>query len=562
MENNEYQENFWRNPSNLKRNYSDCRFGQIHYRITLNKKSKKRPLICFHLSPNSSRVFNPIISKLGHLRTCLAADTAGFGESDPPNFIPKIEDYAAAMGDLIDNLNFKEIDVMGYHTGSKIALTLALQRPEQVKKIILISAPVYTEEELKNQKRSMGHVKVDEVSDDGSHLKKKWQGHLKWVDKDAPIIFTHREVVESLRGGENSWWGHRAAFEVFHKDLIPKIEQPILILCPNDDLLEPTLRAEKLLNNGELVLLKDCSHGMFETKSQKISKIIENFLDRKLDKHPKTKKIAAPIKKIIDEKKIKKFYTDSQYGQLHYRKTGDNNSNPPLICFHMSPNSGKIYETFMEVISKDRIVIAPDTPGFGESEPPMEEPSIEDYAETMSSFIDKLGFNQVDLIGYHTGSITCIALANFRPDLVRKIVQISCPIYNENELETRKNNYKKQPIEKNGDHLLKKWKFMLPFYGEKTPRSILVRNFSEGLRGGPFSHWGHKAAFNYDLKSNIQKIENPILIVNPNDDLVKQTPRGLNYAKNATLLEIENFGHGFLDIITEDFVAQVKDFLS
>ena len=131
------------------------------------------------------------------------------------------------MGDLIDNLNFKEIDVMGYHTGRKIALTLALQRPEQVKKIILISAPVYTEEELNNQKRSMGHVKVDEVSDDGSHLKKKWQGHLKWVDKDAPIIFSHREVVESLRGGENSWWGHRAAFEVFHKDLIPKIKNQL-----------------------------------------------------------------------------------------------------------------------------------------------------------------------------------------------------------------------------------------------------------------------------------------------------------------------------------------------
>ncbi|MAR79483.1 MAG: hypothetical protein CMM18_04565 [Rhodospirillaceae bacterium] len=562
MENNEYQENFWRNPFNLQRNYSDCRFGQIHYRIVENKISKKRPLICFHLSPNSSRVYNPIISRLGKERVCIAPDTPGFGESDPPNLIPKIDDYAAAMGDLIDNLQLDEIDVMGYHTGSKIALTLGQQRPEQIKKIILISAPVYTEEELDNQKRTMGHIDVDQIYDDGSHLKKKWSGHLKWVDKDAPIIFTHREVVESLRGGENSWWGHRAAFDIYHKDLIPKIEQPILILCPNDDLKKPTLRAEKLLKNGLLVLLEDCAHGMFETKSEKISKIIENFLNSSNKNHPKTKKILAPKHNSVCTKKIKKLYMNSLHGQLHYRKSGKKTSHPPLVCFHMSPNSGKIYENFIEEISKDRLVFAPDTPGFGESDPPKKEPSIDDYAETMANFIDNLGLKQVDLIGYHTGSITCIALANSRPDLVRKIIQISCPIYNEDELEVRKNNYKKQPIEKNGDHLVKKWEFMLPFYGEKTPRSILVRNFSEGLRGGPFSHWGHKAAFNYDLKSNIQKIDNPILIVNPNDDLVKQTPRGLNYAKNATLLAIENFGHGFLDIITEDFVAQVKDFLS
>ena len=562
MESVDYQEKFWRNPKNLKRDYSNCRFGQIHYRIVSNNDSSKRPLICFHLSPNSSRVYNPIISILGEQRTCIAADTPGFGESDSPISPPNIQDYAASMGELVDNLNFKEIDVMGYHTGSKIALTLALQRPKQIKKIILISAPVYSDEELKNQKLTMGHKKVDQSFDDGNHLKKRWSGHLKWVDKDAPVIFTHREVVESLRGGENSWWGHRAAFEVSHKDLIPKIEQPILILCPDDDLLEPTLRAEKLLNRGELVRLADCSHGMFETKSKKISKVINKFLDTKLVEHEITKQIITPDSESNNLKKVKKNYIDSLYGQLHYRKAGTITSSPPLICFHMSPNSGKIYEKFMEEMSKDRIIYAPDTPGFGESDPPFQEPSIEDYAKTMSNFIDKLGLKKIDLIGYHTGSITCIALAILRPDIIRRIIQISCPIYNKDELEIRKNNYQRQPIEKNGDHLINKWKFMLPFYGKKTPRSILIRNFSEGLRGGPFSHWGHKAAFNYDLKNNIKKINNPILIVNPNDDLVKQTPRGVNFAKNATLFEIKEYGHGFLDIITEKFSSKVREFLS
>ena len=84
----------------------------------------------------------------------------------------------------------------------------------------------------------------------------------------------YEQETELIKKYKTFW----SKIKVYHKDLIPKIEHPILILCPNDDLLEPTLRAEELLNNGELIILNDCSHGMFETKSQKISKIIENYL--------------------------------------------------------------------------------------------------------------------------------------------------------------------------------------------------------------------------------------------------------------------------------------------
>ena len=86
----------------------------------------------------------------------------------------------------------------------------------------------------------MGHKNVDIPTDDGEHLLKRWSFGIKWADKKAPLIFHHREIAESLRGGEQSWWGHRAAFAINHKDLLPKIFNPILILCPNDDLWIPT----------------------------------------------------------------------------------------------------------------------------------------------------------------------------------------------------------------------------------------------------------------------------------------------------------------------------------
>ncbi|MBX3694488.1 MAG: hypothetical protein KF790_04895 [Steroidobacteraceae bacterium] len=41
-----------------------------------------------------------------------------------------------------------EFDVMGYHTGSKIAVELARQRPAQVRHLVLMSTPVYTDDDL------------------------------------------------------------------------------------------------------------------------------------------------------------------------------------------------------------------------------------------------------------------------------------------------------------------------------------------------------------------------------------------------------------------------------
>ena len=102
---------------------------------------------------------------------------------------------------------------------------------------------------------------------------------------------------------------------------------------------------------------------------------------------------------------------------------------------------------------------------------------------------------------------------------------------------------------------------MLPFYGPKVPRNVLTRNFAEGLRGGPIAHWGHRAAFNYDLRKTLPRVTQPILVINPNDDLVEQTPRGLPLMQNGRMVNIKDRGHGFIDTMTNDFAQTLRDFL-
>ena len=73
---------FWRRPTGVRRDYAEARFGQVHYRIAEPKLPTQTPLMCFHLSPSSGRIYGRLLADMGRDRIALAPDTPGFGDSD------------------------------------------------------------------------------------------------------------------------------------------------------------------------------------------------------------------------------------------------------------------------------------------------------------------------------------------------------------------------------------------------------------------------------------------------------------------------------------------------
>jgi pimeloyl-ACP methyl ester carboxylesterase len=544
----------------VRRDYADARFGQIHYRIAQPEKPSKTPLICFHMSPSSGRIYGQLLSEMGKDRIAIAPDTPGFGDSNAPAEPPEIEDYAAAMGDLLDALDIGEVDVMGYHTGSKIALELALQRPAQVRRCILVSAPIYTEEELSRQRRDYSGREPDDA---GKFLQASWDGQSNWKSKDATSLYLHREIAESLRAGDALPWGHRAAFNYLHAENLPKASQPITILCPKDDLYEQTLRATEYLNNGQVVEMPDwAGHGMLDTHTEEVAEILRSIFDSDEAASAPGDGKPTPDQKAGTDIGFTKRFINGPSGQLHLRLIEPEDATAiPFFCLHSSPNSGRIYEAILQTLGKERAVVAVDTPGFGESEAPAEPPEIEDYARAIIHVIEALGYGQVDLMGYHTGSETCVEVARQRPDLIRKIVMNSAPIFSDEELEEFRGLYSPPSFSDDGSHLVKRWLNMIPFYGPTVPRNILLRNYAEGLRGGPISHWGHRAAFNYPMLKRMGEIDQEMLIINLDDDLTEQTKRAEGNFKNGRIHTIKTYGHAWFDVITDDAAQILRDFL-
>jgi pimeloyl-ACP methyl ester carboxylesterase len=99
-----------------------------------------QPLILVHGGLGSSDMFAPIMPELSKGRQVIAVDLQAHGRTvdidRPLSFEAMADDIAA----LIHYLGFEKADVMGYSVGGEVALRAAIQHPEVVRKLIIVSA--------------------------------------------------------------------------------------------------------------------------------------------------------------------------------------------------------------------------------------------------------------------------------------------------------------------------------------------------------------------------------------------------------------------------------------
>jgi hypothetical protein len=105
---------------------------------------------------------------------------------------------------------------------------------------------------------------------------------------------------------------------------------------------------------------------------------------------------------------------DGSRRRVHYRRAGEG---PPLLMAHQSPRSSAEYIPLLETWSAHFTCIAPDTPGFGESDPlPVAAPDVGDYADAVLAFLDAIGLARCGAYGFHSGAIILATAAKRAPE--------------------------------------------------------------------------------------------------------------------------------------------------
>ena len=117
------------------------------------------------------------------------------------------------------------------------------------------------------------------------------------------------------------------------------------------------------------------------------------------------------------------FATVNQ-ARVHYLEAGQESSRPAVVLLHAFPLNATMWEDQMEALSPRWHVIAPDFPGFGQSDPVADprSASLDVLADGVAGLVGELGLGQVVLGGLSMGGYAAFVLARRHRAIVRALV--------------------------------------------------------------------------------------------------------------------------------------------
>jgi pimeloyl-ACP methyl ester carboxylesterase len=261
----------------VRRGYFESRFGQLHVRNAMPPGGgfdEATALLCLHPNGRSARVFQRLLEIMGRDRSTYAPDLPGFGESDAPAERATIPDVAAGIADFIDSMRFRQIDVLGWQMGSAVAAELAAAKPQQVRRVVLIGVPLFTDAEREVSRR----LTTSAAAEDGSHLVNDWRRMLESRESGVTLEALAQRFAEMLENAPAALQIASALAQYPLRERLTAMRQPVLVLRPRDELWDVTPRSRDVLPRARMLDLPACGSGLIETAPEAVANATREFL--------------------------------------------------------------------------------------------------------------------------------------------------------------------------------------------------------------------------------------------------------------------------------------------
>jgi pimeloyl-ACP methyl ester carboxylesterase len=103
-------------------------------------RGQGEPLLLLHGGLGSIDMFKPILPALTQGRQVIAVDLHGHGRTALGGRGINLVDIGNDMAELLKRLGYGKVDVLGYSFGGGAAFRLAVQHPDSVRRVVLVSA--------------------------------------------------------------------------------------------------------------------------------------------------------------------------------------------------------------------------------------------------------------------------------------------------------------------------------------------------------------------------------------------------------------------------------------
>lgn len=240
-----------------------------------------RPLVLVNGIGASLEMFDPLVDVLSPDRAVIRFDVPGIGGSPLPRWpVPPLPmpALAALVAAMLDRLGHRRADVLGLSWGGGIAQQFALQHPERLGRLVLVStgtgammvparpgvlarmltARRYNDERYRHEAGAEIYAGEDQGAVDALFARVRTVGARAYLNQLAALL---------------AWTS---------LPLLPWISAPTLVLAGRRDPVIPMVNAHLMgaLIPRATVVLHDGGHLGLLTRPHELGPVVEEFLDR------------------------------------------------------------------------------------------------------------------------------------------------------------------------------------------------------------------------------------------------------------------------------------------
>jgi proline iminopeptidase len=258
-------------------------------------------------------------------------------------------------------------------------------------------------------------------------------------------------------------------------------------------------------------------------------------------------------------------FLERSVGRTWYRVTGEG-GRTPLVCLHGGPGSTHNYFRPLERLADERPVVFYDQLGCGRSDRPDVAWSLALFTEELQQLRERLGLEEIHLLGTSWGGMLALEHALAQPGSVRSLV-LSSTLASAEEwvVEVRR---LRDAIEGDDDQVLEEFERRHFFRGAGEPLELVHMREEKNSEvyeamWGP-NEWTMTGALaGWDVRQRLAELKLPTLILRGAHDLstpaITQTLKaGIPHAREVVFAESS---HTPVLEETERYLRTVRDFL-